>query len=90
MKTILIAGGAGFIGTNLCRRLLNEGNRVICVDNFHTGRLENIENINSNNFKVIEHDIINPLEIDEKIDEIYNLASPASPPHYQAKPIQTI
>ena len=90
MKTILIAGGAGFIGTNLTKRLLNEGNRIICIDNFHTGKLKNIENITSENFKLIEHDIINPIEIDEEIDEIYNLASPASPPHYQAAPFQTI
>lgn len=90
MKTILIAGGAGFIGTNLTKRLLGEKNRVICIDNFHTGKLKNIENIDSENFKLIKHDIINPIEIDEKIDEIYNLASPASPPHYQAAPFQTI
>jgi UDP-glucuronate decarboxylase len=90
MKTILIAGGAGFIGTNLCRRLINEGNRIICVDNFHTGRIENINGIVSENFRLIKHDVINPLEIDEDVDEIYNLASPASPPYYQAEPIQTI
>ena len=90
MKTILITGGAGFIGTNLCRRLISENNRVICVDNFYTGKKENVENITSDNFKIIEHDIINPLVIDEDIDEIYNLASPASPPHYQKKPIETI
>ena len=90
MKTILIAGGAGFIGTNLTKRLLDKKNRVICIDNFHTGKLKNIENIDSENFKIIKHDIINPIEIDEKIDEIYNLASPASPPHYQAAPFQTI
>lgn len=90
MKTILIAGGAGFIGTNLTKRLLNEENNIICIDNFHTGKLKNVENIKSDNFKLIKHDIINPLKIDEKIDEIYNLASPASPPHYQAAPLQTI
>lgn len=90
MKTILIAGGAGFIGTNLCKRLINEKNRIICVDNFYTGRKTNLENFNSNNFKLIEHDIIHPLNIKEDIDEIYNLASPASPPHYQKKPIETI
>lgn len=90
MKTILIAGGAGFIGTNLTKRLLNERNKIICIDNFHTGNMKNIENITSKNFKLIEHDIINPINIDEKIDEIYNLASPASPPHYQAAPLQTI
>ncbi len=90
MKTILIAGGAGFIGVNLTKRLLNEGNKIICIDNFHTGKLKNIENIDSENFKLIKHDIINPIEIDEEIDEIYNLASPASPPHYQSAPFQTI
>ncbi len=89
MKTILVVGGAGFIGTNLCKKLIKE-NRVICVDNFYTGKKSNIETIDSDNFEVIEHDIINPLKIDEEIDEIYNLASPASPPHYQKKPIETI
>lgn len=90
MKTILIAGGAGFIGLNLTKRLLNEGNKIICIDNFHTGKLKNIENIDSKNFKLIKHDIINPIEIDEEIGEIYNLASPASPPHYHSAPFQTI
>ena len=90
MKTILVTGGAGFIGTNLCRRLISENNRVICVDNFYTGKKENVENIMSDNFRIIEHDIVNPFKIDEDIDEIYNLASPASPPHYQKKPIETI
>ena len=90
MKTILIAGGAGFIGTNLCKRLLDEGNKIICLDNFHTGKINNIQEISSKNFKLIKHDIIEPILIDEKIDEIYNLACPASPPHYQAAPLQTI
>ena len=89
MKTILIAGGAGFIGTNLCHRLIDEGNKVICVDNFYTGKLDNIAYLNSDLFRYIEHDIVNPLKIDESIDEIYNLASPASPPYYQKIPIQT-
>lgn len=90
MKTILIAGGAGFIGTNLTKKLLNEGNKIICIDNFHTGKFDNIKSFHSENYQLIEQDIINPIEIDEKIDEIYNLASPASPPHYQAAPLQTI
>ena len=90
MKTILIAGGAGFIGTNLTKRLLKEGNKIICIDNLHTGKHENIQDLNNENYKFIEHDIINPLKLEEKIDEIYNLASPASPPHYQAAPLQTI
>lgn len=90
MKTILIAGGAGFIGINLCKRFLNEGNRIICVDNFYTGNKRNLEIFSSENFKLIEHDIITPFDIDEDIDEIYNLASPASPFTYQSNPLQTI
>lgn len=90
MKTILIAGGAGFIGINLCKRFLNEGNRIICVDNFYTSNKRNLEIFSSENFKLIEHDIITPFDIDEDIDEIYNLASPASPFTYQSNPLQTI
>ena len=86
-KTILITGGTGFIGSNLCKRLMkDENNRIICVDNNYTGSLDNVkEFIENPRFKFIEHDIIEPLEIDEKIDEIYNLACPASPPAYQGE-----
>lgn len=87
MKTILVTGGSGFIGANLCRRLLSCGCRVICVDNNYTGRFENIcELFDNPNFSFIEHDICISLEdtvITEKIDQIYNLACPASPPAYQ-------
>ena len=85
MKTILVTGGTGFLGSNLCIRLINEGNKVIYVDNNYTGRLSNIESIANNpNFRFIEHDICDLLEInDEKIDQIYNMACPASPPAYQ-------
>ena len=89
MKRILITGGAGFIGSHLCKRLLNEGIFVICLDNFFTGRKRNIENLLPNpNFELVEHDIIEPIDI--RVDEIYNLACPASPPHYQYDPIKTI
>ncbi len=89
MKRILITGGAGFIGSHLCKRLLNEGNYVICLDNFFTGRKRNIENLLPNpNFELVEHDIIEPIDI--RVDEIYNLACPASPPHYQYDPIKTM
>ena len=85
-KTILVTGGTGFLGSNLCERLIHDGQRVICVDNNYTGNLKNVASLQDNpNFRFILHDIINPLEIDEKIDQIYNLACPASPRHYQGK-----
>lgn len=90
MKKILVTGGAGFLGSNLCKKLLNEGNRVIALDNLYTGRMENIQPFLKNPaFQFIEHDIINPLKIDVPIDEIYNAACPASPPHYQKSPTFT-
>jgi UDP-glucuronate decarboxylase len=90
MKTILITGGAGFIGTNLCAELLRLGEKVICVDNFYTGSRENIAQFLANpNFTLIEHDVCNPLDV-KNIDEIYNLACPASPIHYQKDPLFTI
>ena len=91
MKTILVTGGAGFLGSNLCAYLLEKGNKVICVDNVFTGRMENLASIKDNpDFKFMKHDIIEPLFIDEKIDQIYNLACPASPPHYQFNAIRTV
>ena len=89
MKRILVAGGAGFIGSHLCKKLLDEGNYVICLDNFFTGSIENIEQFYKHpNFKLIEHDITE--EYFTVIDQIYNLACPASPPHYQYNPVKTI
>jgi UDP-glucuronate decarboxylase len=85
---VLVAGGAGFLGSHLCERLLTEGYKVFCLDNFFTGSRENIEHLLSNPlFEVIEHDICFPIYLD--VDEIYNFACPASPIHYQADPIQT-
>lgn len=87
-KRILVTGGAGFLGSHLCERLLNEGNDVICVDNFFTGQKKNIAHLLSNNyFELIRHDVTFPLYIE--VDEIYNLACPASPVHYQFDPVQT-
>ena len=90
MKTILVCGGAGFIGSNLCSYFLNKGEKVICVDNFSTGNMDNVKDFDSTLFSIIKHDITEPLEIDESIDEIYNLASIASPPHYLKMPIDTL
>ena len=87
-KKVLVTGGAGFLGSHLCERLLNAGNEVICVDNFFTGTKENIAHLNSNpNFEVMRHDVSFPLYVE--VDEIYNLACPASPIHYQYNPVQT-
>ncbi len=91
MKKILITGGAGFIGSHLCKRLLAEGNQVICLDNMFTGTYKNIQDLmNSKNFQYRNANIIDPLDLDTGIEEIYNLACPASPIHYQYDPIMTI
>lgn len=88
-KRILVTGGAGFIGSHLCEKLLQEDNFVICLDNFFTGSKKNIEHLLKNkNFQLVEHDVTIPYDI--KVDEIYNLACPASPPHYQFDPVKTI
>jgi UDP-glucuronate decarboxylase len=88
-KRILVTGGAGFLGSHLCERLLDRGDEVLCVDNFFTGSKKNIEHLLSNPlFEVIRHDICVPLDV--VVDEIYNLACPASPIHYQKDPIQTM
>lgn len=88
-KRILITGGAGFIGSHLCKRLLNEGNEILCLDNYFTGNKTNILPLLSNPyFEPIRHDIMNPFYAE--VDEIYNLACPASPLHYQFDPIRTI
>lgn len=87
-KRILVTGGAGFLGSHLCERLLKEGNEVICLDNFFTGDKKNIEHLLDNHyFELIRHDVTFPISLE--VDEIYNLACPASPPHYQFDPVQT-
>lgn len=88
MKRILVTGGAGFVGSHLCERLLNDGNEVICLDNYFTGSKRNIEHLMDHHyFELVRHDITNPYMIE--IDEIYNFACPASPIHYQYNPIKT-
>ncbi|MEK9825716.1 MAG: GDP-mannose 4,6-dehydratase, partial [Methylotenera sp.] len=87
-KRILVTGGAGFLGSHLCERLLAEGNEVICADNYFTGSKENVAHLLSNPyFELIRHDVTFPLYIE--VDQIYNLACPASPVHYQHDPVQT-
>ena len=87
-KRILVTGGAGFLGSHLCEKLIDKGNEVICLDNYYTGSKNNISHLLSNeNFELLRHDICFPLYVE--VDEIYNLACPASPIHYQYDPVQT-
>ena len=89
-KTILITGGSGFLGSHLCKKILDEGNNVVCLDNLETGSLDNIQPLQNNkNFKFINHDITTKIHLDQHIDEIYNLACPASPVNYQKDPVKT-
>lgn len=99
MKRIIVTGGAGFLGSHLCDRLIERGDAVTCVDNFFTGRRDNIAHLlNHPNFTLVEHDIISPLHLEKALDsstelrvnQIYNLACPASPIHYQYNPIRTV
>ena len=89
VKRILLTGGAGFIGSHLCERLLEKGNEVVCLDNFFTGSKDNIKHLFSDyRFEFIRHDLVNPILLE--VDEIYNLACPASPIHYQYNPVKTV
>lgn len=86
---ILVTGGAGFIGSHLCERLLNEGHEVICLDNFFTGRKQNVAHLfDDRNFELVRHDVTEPILLE--VDQIYNLACPASPVHYQYNPVKTV
>ncbi len=88
-KRILLTGGAGFIGSHLCERLLEKGNEVVCLDNFFTGSKDNIKHLFSDyRFEFIRHDLVNPILLE--VDQIYNLACPASPVHYQYNPVKTV
>jgi dTDP-glucose 4,6-dehydratase len=90
MATSVVTGGAGFLGSHLCDRLLAEGHRVICVDNLDTGTLENIEHIRGPAFVFLQHDMIGHLEIEERVDYVFHLASPASPIDYLRLPLHTL
>ena len=87
-KRILVTGGAGFLGSHLCERLLDDGHDVLCVDNFFTGSKDNVQNLFANlHFELLRHDVTVPLDVE--VDQIYKLAGPASPGHYQHDPVQT-
>ena len=86
---ILVTGGAGFLGSHLCERLVETGADVICLDNFFTGSKKNIRHLaDKKNFEIIRHDLVEPIFLE--VDQIYNLASPASPVHYQYNPVKTV
>jgi UDP-glucuronate decarboxylase len=88
-KRVLVSGGAGFLGSHLCERLLAEGNEVICIDNFFTGRRENVDRLlDSHSFELVRHDVCDRIILE--VDEVYHLACPASPIHYQRNPVRTI
>src|SRR3954468_4577515 len=92
MKKILVTGGAGFLGSHLCTRLIEDGHHVICLDNFSTGRLDNITHLqagpHAHRFELVRHDMVNRYFVEA--DEIYHLACPASPPRYQRNPVRTL
>ena len=89
IKRILVAGGAGFLGSHLCERLVDQGHDVICLDNFYTSQKANVVHLlDLPNFELIRHDVVDPILLE--VDEIYNLACPASPGHYQYNPIKTM
>ena len=89
MEKILVTGGAGFVGSFLCDRLINEGHEVIVIDNFFTGKKSNLLHLQDNpNFELIRHDIVQPILVE--VDWIFNLACPASPVHYQYNPVKTV
>src|SRR3954467_3530839 len=90
MPTALVTGGAGFLGSHLCDRLLEDGYRVICVDNLETGSLQNVEHLRGDRFLFVNHDIVGHLEVDEPLDFVYHRASPASPIDYLRLPLQTL
>ena len=90
MPTSVITGGAGFLGSHLCDRLLADGHRVICVDNLDTGTLENIEHIRSDDFVFLQHDVTEHITIEEPVDEVFHLASPASPIDDLRLPLQSL
>jgi len=89
MSKVLVTGGAGFIGSHLCSLLMRHGHDVVCLDNFFTGRKQNIAHLVGNpQFELVEHDVTRPFDF--AVDQIYNLACPASPVHYQKTPVETI
>jgi dTDP-glucose 4,6-dehydratase len=90
MPTAVVTGGAGFLGSHLCDYLVADGLRVICVDNLETGSLQNVEHLRGDSFQFINHDLTNHLEIDEPVDFVFHLASPASPIDYLRLPLQTL
>ena len=90
MPTSVVTGGAGFLGSHLCDLLLSRGHRVICVDNLETGSLTNIDHIRTDDFVFVQHDVINHITIDEPVDFVYHLASPASPIDYLRLPLATL